>query len=284
MMGLWAMGIMGAYVVGSIPFGVLIGRARGIDIRRHGSKNIGATNVTRVLGRRLGLLAFALDVSKGALPVIVVGWAAGVLGGRPASTDPQVPVIATAQMWLWLAVACSAVFGHMCSPFLGFRGGKGVATGFGAMVAMWEVLTIPALGAIVVWYGVLRFTKYVSVASMTAACALPVGYLFSVLPRDALERPLSQSLEQVEAGLPPLVVTSAMAALVIYMHRGNIARLRRGEEPKVRGKARRGDVLGGHQPPAIGHQGDRSASSDQRSERDSPSGARGGNGPPHATS
>ena len=241
---LWLLGIVGAYLFGSIPFGVLIARSRGIDIRKHGSRNIGATNVARVLGRPLGMVTFGLDMAKGAVPVLVTGAVAGVLGARPASPNPDVHVLTTAQLWLWLAVACAAVLGHMFSPFLGFRGGKGVATGFGVLVAMWEVLTIPALVAIVVWYGTLRTTRYISVASMAAALSLPVGYLLSVLPRDALEQPASHSLNQIAAASPGLIVTTLLAALVLYMHRANITRLRRGEEPRVKGRARRGDVLG----------------------------------------
>ncbi len=244
MTALWALAIVGAYLIGSIPFGVLIARSRGVNIRLHGSRNIGATNVARVLGRRLGMVTFGLDMAKGAVPVLVTGAVAGVLGARPANPNPGVHVLTTAQLWLWLAVACAAVLGHMYSPFLGFRGGKGVATGFGALVAMWEVLTIPALVAIVVWYGTLRMTRYISVASMAAALSLPVCYVLSVLPRDALEQPASHSLNQIAAASPALIVTVAMAVLVLYTHRANIGRLRRGEEPKVKGKTRRGDVLG----------------------------------------
>ncbi|MHC4711631.1 MAG: glycerol-3-phosphate acyltransferase [Planctomycetota bacterium] len=155
-MNVWIVCIVGAYLIGSIPFGVLIGRVRGVDILQHGSKNPGATNVARLLGRPLGAVCFVLDMGKGAGPVLVAGSIFNLLGRRPASLDPEVAVLSQTEMWLWLAVACAAIAGHMCSPFLAFRGGKGVATGFGAMVAMWPVLTFPALGAIVVWYGVLR--------------------------------------------------------------------------------------------------------------------------------
>ncbi len=239
----WALLIVGAYLLGSIPFGVIIGRVRGVNILAEGSMNPGASNVTRLLGKPLGIFCFFLDMAKGAIPVIVAGSMFDLLGDRPASPDPAVSVLSSTELWLWLTVACAAVLGHMRSPFLAFRGGKGVATGFGAMVAMWEVLTIPALGAIVVWYAVLRLSRYVSVASILAAMSLPVGYLLSVLPRDALEQPLSVSIDQVIAASPPLAVTTAMAGLIVYLHRGNIARIRRGEEPKVRGSARRGDVI-----------------------------------------
>ena len=239
---LWFFSILAAYLIGSIPFGVLIARTRGVDIRQQGSKNIGATNVGRVLGRRLGLLCFALDVSKGAVPVLVAGSLFGLLGRLPASTDPGVNVLSATEMWLWLAIACAAVAGHMYSPFLGFGGGKGVATGFGGLVVMWPVLTIPALGAVVVWYGILRLTHYVSLASMVATASLPVGYTLSILPRDAFDLPLADSLSQIAAGSPPLIVTSAMTLAVVFKHRDNIGRLRRGEEPKVKGSARRGGM------------------------------------------
>ena len=221
----WVWLIPSAYVAGSIPFGYLLGRARGLDIRQHGSKNVGATNVGRVLGRRLGLTCFVLDMVKGAVPVI----AAGVINDL---ITESIDSISAQQMWLWLAVACAAVLGHMHSLFLGLRGGKGVATGFGAMLAMWPLLTFPALGVMVVWYGMLRLTRYVSVASMTASLSLPLAYLVRVLPPDAMDVELSQTLDRVWRVSPPLIVTAVLALLIVFKHRTNIARLRRGEEPK----------------------------------------------------
>ena len=221
----WVLCIGGAYILGSIPFGYLLGRARGLDIRQHGSKNVGATNVGRVLGRRLGLMCFMLDTSKGAVPVL----AAGVI--NDLITEP-IDSISPQQMWLWLAVACAAVLGHMHSLFLGLRGGKGVATGFGAMLAMWPLLTFPALGAMVIWYGMLRLTRYVSVASMTASLSLPLAYLVRALPPNATDVELTQTLARVWQTSPPLIVTAVLALLIVFKHRTNIARLRRGEEPK----------------------------------------------------
>ena len=191
----WVWLIPSAYVAGSIPFGYLIGRAKGIDIRQHGSKNVGATNVGRLLGRRLGLMCFFLDVSKGAVPVIV----AGVL--NDLITQP-ITAITPSQMWLWLAIPCASVLGHMYSMFLGLRGGKGVATGFGGMLAMWPLLTFPALGVMVIWYGTLRMTRYVSVASMTASLSLPLAYLIRVLTPDAMDVELSQTLDRVWRASP----------------------------------------------------------------------------------
>jgi glycerol-3-phosphate acyltransferase PlsY len=230
----WAVWIPGAYVVGSIPFGFMLGRlVRGVDIREHGSRNIGATNVGRVLGRPLGMLCFALDVGKGAVPTLVSGFAQGVIGRAPAD-------LATGQMLLWMTVALAAVLGHMFSLFLAFRGGKGVATGFGAMIAMWPLLTLPALLALVVWYAIVRITRYISLASIIAALSLPLAYLLSVVPNTG-----DGAVGSILHASPPLVVTTLLALLVVYRHRANIGRLRRGEEPRVGGATRRGDVLDG---------------------------------------
>ena len=227
----WLAFIVAAYVIGSIPFGVLIARTRGGDIRAVGSRNIGATNVGRVLGRRLGLLCFALDVLKGAVPTVAAGLATGVLGRSAAD-------LSVTEMWLWLAVAVAAVLGHVLPVFLRFRGGKGVATGFGAFASMWPLLTIPTLVALVAWYAVLRFTRFVSLASMLAALSVPISYLLTV-------RSAEEVAARVTHGYPPLVVTAAMALFVVYRHRSNIARLCRGEEPRTDWVRRRGTGAGG---------------------------------------
>ena len=216
----WTLCIVLAYLAGSIPFGLIIGRMRGIDIREHGSRNIGATNVGRVLGRTYGGLCFVLDVAKGAIPVVVAGVIAGVLG-RDAEAVTQV------EMWLWLAVAAAAVVGHMASVFIGFRGGKGVATAFGSLAAMWPLLSVPALVAIVVWYLTLQITRYVSLASMVAAVSLPVAAAAMAVWSGG-----DHAGEALAHRAPLLLVTGALAALVVYRHRGNIARLFSGDEPK----------------------------------------------------
>ena len=233
----WAGFIAAAYLVGAIPFGVIIGNMKGIDIRAHGSGNPGATNVARVLGRKLGIICFVLDFLKGALPVLAAGFAFDLVEHRSIATMPQ------AQQWLWLAVAIAAVAGHMFSPFIGFRGGKGVATAFGAMLTMWPMLTLPTLGAMVVWYGTLRVTHYVSIASILAALCVPIGYLFAHPLRDVMDQPWSDTWADIRHASPGFVVTSLLALAVMWKHRGNIARLRRGEEPKAGKPARRGDVL-----------------------------------------
>lgn len=249
----WLICIIGAYLVGSIPFGVIIGRIRGIDVRDHGSKNIGATNVSRLLGKKYGVLCFLLDVSKGAGPTIV----AGVMIGKVAALEQRemwlwmAVELKQSEMWLWMAVAISAILGHMFSIFLRFRGGKGVATGFGSLAAMWPLMTIPAFVAVVVWYFTLRMTKYVAVASMLAAVSLPLVYLLTSIPNDG--RDMVRILMHAS---PPGIVTGVLAVLIVFQHRSNIARLQRGEEPKVAGRKRRGDILH-DQPETTGSTRDR---------------------------
>ncbi|MCA9285808.1 MAG: glycerol-3-phosphate 1-O-acyltransferase PlsY [Phycisphaerales bacterium] len=216
----WGLAALGAYLVGSIPFGFLMGRMKGIDIREHGSRNIGATNVGRVLGRRLGIACFVLDAAKGGVPVAV----AGMLGGTWGRTPEE---IGMTSLWLWLAIACATYAGHVAPVWLRFRGGKGVATGFGALLAMWPVLTVPALVALAVWGGLLATLRYMSVASILAGVSIPITT--AVLAVATADRPLAGLREAI----PLLVVTSALAALTTWRHRTNIERLIRGEEPRI---------------------------------------------------
>jgi glycerol-3-phosphate acyltransferase PlsY len=223
---MWLLLILGAYVLGSIPFGVLIARSRGVDITKHGSGNIGATNVGRVLGKRLGLVCFVLDLGKGAVPVLVAGRISGTLGkwsvDIPAETS-----------WLWLAVAVAALTGHMASVFLKFRGGKGVATTFGALLALWPTLGIPALLAFAVWVVAVRLTKIVSLASMIAAVVVPwatLGLLIAApLPDDLSTGSLTARM------IPPMIVSIGIAALVLWRHRSNFRRLLSGTENRIGG-------------------------------------------------
>jgi glycerol-3-phosphate acyltransferase PlsY len=231
----WIFCILAAYVVGAIPFGYMIGRWRGVDIRQHGSKNVGATNVGRLLGRRFGVIVFLLDSFKGAAPVFAAGWINGLLWMEHKD-------IPAGSMWLWLAVAAATMVGHMYSIFLRFGGGKGVATGFGAMIAMWPVLTFPALGALVVWYATLRLKRYMSLAAIAAAVSLPVWYLVSVIPANVESLTLAQTMRHMFSLWPPLLVTALLAVMVIYRHRSNIGRIMRGEEPRVGQSARRNDA------------------------------------------
>jgi len=147
----------GAYLVGSVPFGYLMGRARGVDLRTRGSGNIGATNVARVLGRRWGLLCFALDVLKGLAPVLLAGL---VIAGRGASAPGP------ARQGAWLAVAFGAIAGHVFPVWLRFRGGKGVATSLGVLLGFYPYFTFAGLAALAIWVAVVAVWRYVSLASI----------------------------------------------------------------------------------------------------------------------
>jgi glycerol-3-phosphate acyltransferase PlsY len=214
----WIISVLCAFIAGSIPFGVLIARLKGINIQEHGSKNIGATNVGRVLGKKLGIVCFVLDVLKGSIPVLVVGCITGTFG-------KQLDDIGTTEMLLWIIVALAALLGHMYPPWLSWKGGKGVATTFGGMVAMWSLLTVPVLLAMLAWIVSLVLWRLVSLASVVAAASLPIMTLGWVYWRTG-----SVSIEQ---SWPMIAVTSMIAALVLWKHRSNIQRIANGQEPKL---------------------------------------------------
>ena len=211
----WTIALILSYLAGSIPFGVLIAKAKGVNIREHGSKNIGATNVGRVLGKKLGMTCFFLDMLKGALPVLVVGCIAGVLG-------KSIDGITTNEMLLWISIALAALLGHMYSIWLEFGGGKGVATTFGGMVAMWPLLTIPILLAFIAWIITLKVSKMVSLASLVAAIVLFGDAAVTVFLGSTFDH-----------SWPLLAVTGLIGLMVFWKHRTNIGRIIRGEEPKI---------------------------------------------------
>ena len=213
---MWPLFVAGAYMIGSIPFGVLLARMRGIDIRKHGSGNVGATNVGRVLGRRLGLACFVLDVGKGAIPVLVAGWYFQLLGHDTIATPAT-------DSWWWLGVAFAALAGHMASVFLGFRGGKGVATAFGGLVAMWPTLGLAALAAFAAWIMVVLPTRMVSLASMVAAIVLPAVTVWILLAANVPDSiPPSDIWPR---RLPAIIVSSLIGAMILWRHRSNLARI-----------------------------------------------------------
>lgn len=188
--------IVAAYLVGGIPFGYLIGRLRGVDVRTVGSRNIGATNVFRTVGKKWGLLAFACDVLKGLLPTL----AAKACGG-PA---------------LWVGVAC--VVGHMLTPYMKFRGGKGVATAFGMLIGLIPGVVGVAFALFAV---VFACSHYISLGSCSAAAFLAVAIWFPVLGAEGV------------ANLPQCVLVTLVALFVVWKHRANIGRLVRGTESKI---------------------------------------------------
>ena len=191
-----------AYLIGGIPFGLLMGKVKGIDIREHGSGNIGATNTWRVLGARWGLSCFILDALKGFGPV----FAASCLGGPD---------------WLPVAAVFAAVSGHVWSPYLSFKGGKGVATSAGALLG---VAALPVTCALVVWGITFKVSRYVSLASILAAITLPIfGFLLHFLT--------SRTYSPATLGL--LVV---LGLVTVIRHRSNIQRLLNGTESKMGSK------------------------------------------------
>ena len=202
--------VLGAYLIGAIPFGYLVARWRGVDIFHAGSGNIGATNVGRVLGRRYGILVFVLDFAKGALPVAAALWLrrqadTGAGAGLPLAVLP-------------VSAGLAAFLGHLGSVYLRFRGGKGIATGAGVVLVL---LPLAALGAIGTWLVVVAASRYVSLASLTAALAL-CGLHLVLTPA-----PFS------DANAILTLFCFLAAALVFLRHRSNITRLLRGNENRL---------------------------------------------------
>jgi glycerol-3-phosphate acyltransferase PlsY len=198
-----ALAVVVSYIVGSIPAAYLAGKSRGIDLRRFGSGNLGATNVVRTLGWKVGLMVFAFDVAKGALPVLLLpGW---VEGPWPRQV---------------VAIVCgvAAILGHFRPVFLKFgKGGKGVATATGVFLAL---APIPTLAGLAVFGVVVLTSGYVSLGSLTGAVVLPA------------------MLFVTEGWRSPVFQISVLLALfVFWTHRANIQRLRRGEEYRFGRKA-----------------------------------------------
>ena len=186
---------LAAYILGSIPNGLVFGRLIWhIDLREHGSRNIGATNAWRTLGKGPGFLIFLLDFLKGAASVCIGMYLVGT---------PLAAVLA----------GIFAIIGHSCSLFLKFHGGKGVATGLGVIVMM---MPLPALLVFLVWLGVVKISGYVSLGSIIAAALVPVlAWLFEFPPA------------YIGFGL-------SAAAFIIIRHHANIARLLNGTESKIK--------------------------------------------------
>lgn len=189
-------GVIISYLAGSIPSAYIAGRLRGVDLRKHGSGNLGATNVVRVLGAKTGGVVFIADVLKGFLPVYFL----------PIYTETLRP-----EMWA-LVFAAAAILGHVKPIFLlGKGGGKGMATATGVFLAL---AFVPMLVAEAVWIATFYFTRYVSLASLLGAAVLPIALL--AWYRD----PRS----------PIFIASVIIAAFMFWTHRANIGRLRRGEE------------------------------------------------------
>jgi len=208
MLSFAAVALLG-YLLGSIPAGYLAGRIAGIDIRKVGSGNIGATNVTRRLGRRYGYFVFVVDFAKGTLAVC-----ASVLLGRYVGTE-----MTTTQIYGIVGATC-CVLGHVFPVWLGFKGGKGVATFAGALFGL---MPLAAAIGVAVWVITFEVTRYVSIASITTAVLLPLTVLALAHARHT-------------NGMALFYFTLCLAAVVIFRHRSNLSRLLRGTEPRFKRK------------------------------------------------
>lgn len=206
-----------AFLAGSIPFGYLVARAHGVDIRSVGSGNIGATNVGRALGKRWARIVFALDFLKGLLPTLAAGFALHQLPSPKADA---------ANAWWWATAALAAVLGHVFTPWLGFRGGKGVATGTGVVLGCFPLLSVAGVVAGIVWKISFSMTRTVSIASLAAATTLPVGTLGAVFVR-------SRVSDTAPSAWPVVALAGGLSVLVWLSHRSNIRRIIAGTEPRI---------------------------------------------------
>lgn len=198
------------YVIGATPFGFLAARWKGVDIRKHGSGNIGATNVIRVMGKKIGLPVFALDCLKGLLPVIFAkSWCAS--HGFDST-------------WASLLAGFGSVMGHNFTFWLHFKGGKGIATSAGVMLAL---LPWALLAALLVWLILFYTTRFVAVASIGAGATLPLAVI------------VQRALSGGHPALPLLGFATVIGGLAIWRHRSNIKRLMAGTENRFerRGKS-----------------------------------------------
>ena len=197
--------LLGSYLLGSIPFGCAAGKIRGIDIRKTGSGNIGATNVVRVLGKRYGYPVFVLDFLKG-FGAVKISMSIAT-DARPEWGSPEI---------FGILAAVASVIGHSFPLWLKFRGGKGVATAAGALFGLVPLAT---LIAVIIWISVFWFTRYVSVASMVTVATLPLVIL------------IMTRLNQIH-GNALFYSSLGIAAVVIWRHRSNFSRLMHGSEPR----------------------------------------------------
>ena len=199
-----------SYLLGSVPFGVLIASAYGKDLRSIGSGNIGATNVARALSKRWAYVCFVLDCLKGLVPMLIARLMIG-----------ELTVVALS---LWLAVGCAAVMGHVFPIYLKFKGGKGVATSMGMVLGLYPYYTIPGIAALLIWSVVVLIFRYISLASIIASVMFPISLMVSIALLG----------EWRFLQLWPLVVVAfVMGLLVVVRHAENIKRLLEGSESKV---------------------------------------------------
>jgi glycerol-3-phosphate acyltransferase PlsY len=202
--------IVFAYLLGSIPFGLLIAKFHNIDLRSIGSGNIGATNVSRALGKRWAYVCFVLDALKVLVPMLLA--------------KPSVDELNILTLSLWLAVGCAAILGHIFPIYLSFKGGKGMSTCLGIVLGLFPYYTVPGLIAFVIWAVCLLIWRYMSLASLIAACSFPIVLIAAILLRPTWH---------ITNLWPLIVVALAIPVLVVIRHVENIKRLLEGSESKV---------------------------------------------------
>lgn len=217
--------LVATYLLGAVPFGLLIARARGIDIRQHGSRNIGATNVGRVLGKRYGHICLALDILKGLLPTLAYG-----LIFVPSEPDARA-------LGGWVTLGGVAVLGHLFPIYLGFRGGKGVATTIGVGVGIVPYFTIPMIVALLAYAGLRKATGKVSVGSLALAIVFPLAVAAYLVIQGV----------SWSAGWPLIAVAALLTVLIVVRHTDNIKRLLAGEELAAPTTANAPDSTAPHQ-------------------------------------
>ena len=193
----YVLAFISSYLLGGIPFGFIVAKAKGINIREVGSGNIGATNVFRAVGKKEGIFVFLMDFLKGLIPVLF--WK-------------------HYGMYPGLVSAIGAILGHTLTPYLKFRGGKGIATGFGSFLGLFPAAILSSFG---VWVLFLLISGIVSVGSIMAAITFPLFYSIYAFKSSGNVDPVI------------LVFTGIISIYIIYKHRGNIKRLFRGEEPRI---------------------------------------------------
>lgn len=235
-MQLWLCPLI-AFLLGSIPFGLIIGKAHGINIREHGSGNIGATNVLRVVGKKYGVSCLFLDALKGFVPVVIALNLIQIEGKKVGlfhidALSAYAVILPVAEQFkgqmLHVITALAAILGHNYSPWVGFKGGKGIATSAGVLLGL-----MPAGVAllILVWLLTFSLTRYVSLASIIAAAALPlithIGARFHHLHND---KSLPTLWEAGTWNKPLFYFSIIIAVLAICKHRINIERLLNGTE------------------------------------------------------
>ena len=215
--------VLASYIVGSLPFGFWISKSLGVDIRNQGSGNIGATNVLRTLGRKVGITVLILDISKGFLPVLIGSII--IFNQLPDNMLDKEEIEGT----IYVLLAIGAILGHNYTFWLGFKGGKGIATSAGAIMPFLpEVL----IGSLFVWILFFFLSRYVAIASIAAAFSIPI--LTVSLDHNYLFPEINSSWPVISFG----IIASIMA---VWRHRSNIQRLIKGEEDqferKIKNKA-----------------------------------------------